>query len=921
MLRTILLWVPMALALALHAQSPTIRGYEYWFNQNDALPNRVFVPLTPPATTMNLSNVALPTSDLPVGTHMVHLRLKDHASDGAVRWSSVVTRTFQKFQPGPWEIVAVRYWVGTPANEFDPLVRTKFFDSPQQQINYTGPLDLCGYPIGSQMLQLQLKDNHGQWSSVVSRNVSVVTAGTLGLPTIAASPVQNSFCPGAVVTFVATPPSGGNNALPGAYTWIVPTSAGWSHVPSTSDTITVTVGNSGGPLQVFSSNFCDTSATASFPVNIPAVPAQPSVVQGSSACAGSLTSFAVDPVSGVTFQWSVPGGTPSTGTGTTFSTTLTANATITVTPVNSCGVPGQDRTAPITVSQPSNAGTNGTLTTCSSLAAQSLFAQLGGTPSTGGSWSGPSTVVGGQYNPAAMVPGVYTYTVTGTAPCLNATATVIVVENGAPNAGGSATLSVCSNGASVSLLALLGGTPSDSGTWSGESPVVGGQYNPATMLPGVYTYTVNGTAPCVNATATVTVSETNAPNAGTNGTLTLCQSSAPSDLLLALGSNAQASGTWSGPTATEGVFDPTTMLAGTYTYTVAGNGPCANASATVTVAVNALPNAGSDGLLAICDNAAPIALFPQLGGTPQAGGTWTPSLPGGIYDPALLNAGTYTYTVPGTAPCPDAAATVTVSETVAPNAGGNGALTVCDNAPPASLFNALDGTPDTTGTWSPGPVSGGQFDPATMIAGPYTYTVSGTAPCSNATATVLVSIPALDLTAVTGPTGLPVVEPTTYTAAPQLADADSILWTLPAGWDWDVSDGNIYNETAILLPPDTASIYTICARAVGSGCSGAEVCSDSVNVTVGIVSLTGTGPMVVAVYPNPSRGLFTVDFDTDGGEALHFEVRDLSGRTLTPISRQYARFDMDLSHLASGTYLLQWSNSSGMGHLPLVLQR
>src|SRR5262249_49479924 len=163
-----------------------------------------------------------------------------------------------------------------------------------------------------------------------------------------------------------------------------------------------------------------------------------------------------------------------------------------------------------TENAPPNAGTNGTLTVCGNGATVSLSAQLGGRPAAGGGWSGPSTVVGGNYDPATMTPGVYTYTVTGTAPCANATATVTVTENAPPNAGTNGTLTVCSNGATVSLFAQLGGGPAAGGSWSGPSAVVGGNYDPPTMTPGVYTYTVTGTAPCANATATVTVTE-NAP--------------------------------------------------------------------------------------------------------------------------------------------------------------------------------------------------------------------------------------------------------------------------------------------------------------------------------------------------------------------------------------------------------------------------
>ncbi|MCP4990677.1 MAG: hypothetical protein GY928_32930, partial [Colwellia sp.] len=157
-----------------------------------------------------------------------------------------------------------------------------------------------------------------------------------------------------------------------------------------------------------------------------------------------------------------------------------------------------------------------------------------------------------------------------------------------------------------------------------------------------YTYTVAATAPCTTAaTAQVVVSEQALPNAGTNGTLTICAGSTvtSAQLFAALGGSPATGGTWS----------PALAGANTYTYTVAATAPCTTAAtAQVVVSEQALPNAGTNGTLTICAGSTVTSaqLFAALGGSPATGGTWSPALGG---------ANTYTYTVAATAPCTTAA--------------------------------------------------------------------------------------------------------------------------------------------------------------------------------------------------------------------------------------------------------------------------
>ncbi len=100
----------------------------------------------------------------------------------------------------------------------------------------------------------------------------------------------------------------------------------------------------------------------------------------------------------------------------------------------------------------------------------------------------------------------YTVTVSHNANGCTSQGTVVVTAVALPDAGSNGTMAICSNGAAIGLLSQLGGSPDVGGTWSGPSAVISGLYDPLTMDPGTYTYTVTA-APCTNATADVVVSE------------------------------------------------------------------------------------------------------------------------------------------------------------------------------------------------------------------------------------------------------------------------------------------------------------------------------------------------------------------------------------------------------------------------------
>ncbi len=119
-----------------------------------------------------------------------------------------------------------------------------------------------------------------------------------------------------------------------------------------------------------------------------------------------------------------------------------------------------------------------------------------------------------------------TYTVIGTAAngC-TASSTINVNAVSPSNAGISSSITLCSNDAPIDLFSLLGGTPMNTGVWTGPSGLNGGSsgnFNPAVNLPGIYSYTVPGVAPCPNVSATVTVSVNPPQNATISGASNIC---------------------------------------------------------------------------------------------------------------------------------------------------------------------------------------------------------------------------------------------------------------------------------------------------------------------------------------------------------------------------------------------------------------
>ena len=193
------------------------------------------------------------------------------------------------------------------------------------------------------------------------------------------------------------------------------------------------------------------------------------------------------------------------------------------------------------------------------------------------------------------------------------------------------------------------------------------------------------------------------------------------------------------------------LSAGTYLffYSVEESG-CTD-QATVTVTLDAAPNAGTNAVITVCSTDPPFNLYQELGGMPNVGGAWTAPIGiamSGVFDPAVDPPGVYVYTVVGVPPCMNATSTLVITVAQAPNAGIDGSASYCLTDAPFVLLDQLGGSPSPGGTWTfNGVAHGAAFFPGTDVPGEYVYTLPGSSPCGNATSSVMVTLNSCIVTA------------------------------------------------------------------------------------------------------------------------------------------------------------------------------
>lgn len=465
-------------------------------------------------------------------------------------------------------------------------------------------------------------------------------------------------------------------------------------------------------------NICGTTATIT-PVNITIT--EGPVISFSTVdpgCGGSTGTITATPAGGTapyTYLWSTtPAQTAVTATG-----LPAGNYSVTVTDANNCvsdstislgTTPSLNLT---TTSTPvaCNGGTNGTAT---------VTASSGTTPYTY-QWS--TTPVQNSATATGLAAGNYTVTVNDNAGCQN-TITVAVNSQSAVVLSTSSVDVTCAGGndGTASVSASGGNTPYTY-LWSnsGNTPGI------TSLIAGTYAVTVNDNNNCP-VTASVIINDgAPIPNATISPLGPFCDNDPPANLTAATGG-----GVFTGTGVSGTTFSPVATGAGTHivTYTIAG---ACGSSDTVSIVVNAVPDATINAVSPQCETNSPVSLTAATNG-----GAWSGTgVTGNSFNPSAAGAGTFTITYSLTVAGCAAADTVLITVNPGYDASITAAGPFCISSPSVNLSAVSPG-----GTWSGNGItssSAGTFDPSAAGTGNHVITYSITATCGD-TGTTTISV-------------------------------------------------------------------------------------------------------------------------------------------------------------------------------------
>lgn len=699
------------------------------------------------------------------------------------------------------------------------------------------------------------------------------------------------------------------------------------------------------------------SISATKVVNVTPTPIAGSISGSTTICEG-MTGLYTDAAPGGT--WSVTNGNATISGGGSLTAITAGVDTVVYTVTNSCGT--ATAMLEVTIGAAITAGSiSGSTTVCEGAS----ITLTDGTP--GGVWSASNanaTVVGGIVTGVSA--GIVDISYTVTSACGSASAVVTILVDPLPDPGTIAGPSVVCVGTSITLTdAALGGVWSAS---NANATVVGGVVTGISSGTDDISYTVTNGCGTASAVSTILISVT--PFAGTiSGPSNVCPGAS-----ITL-TDAAPGGTWSASntnaTVAGGIVTGVTAGTVDISYTVTTG--CGTASTSVTIVVDPLPDAGTiTGPTNVCIGATITLTDAAPGGVWSASNT-NATVSGGVVTGVTAGTDDISYTV--TNVCGTASAVSTISIDPLPDAGAItgipfvcvGTTTTLADAAPGGVWSASNANATVSGGVVTG-VSAGTVDisysvtnscgtavasatitvndPPTVgaISGPTTVcktstitltngTAGGVWSATNSRATVTsaglvtgvatgidtikytVSNACGSVSAMKAITVIQTPSPGTITGASTVCEGATIILTDPVtGGAWSsssTSTATVSGGVVTGVATGSATIYYTVSNVCGTRSATHAVAVLSASDCSAAVITTAAVQDELKVYPNPNKGVFSMNLIAENEEQVNVVITNIIGKKVKEFNTATNRANEIQMNVAPGIYLLTATTVNG----------
>lgn len=161
----------------------------------------------------------------------------------------------------------------------------------------------------------------------------------------------------------------------------------------------------------------------------------------------------------------------------------------------------------------------------------------------------------------------------------------------------------------------------------------------------------------------------------------------------------------------------------------------------------------------------------------------------------------------------------------------------------------------------------------------------------------------------TTPTGPLPVASFTYTVSGFNVNFDGSASTGGTTYDWDFGDGN--NGSGVITSHTYATGGTQTVTLTVSNSCG----TDDTTITISGIDLYENAlGQSLQIFPNPSNGVVTIEFEAFDSDEVVIRLRDVSGKQVFAKADENVNgkvsYELDLTHLADGVYMIEVSSGS-----------